>query len=262
MTPLLDDTGFPAPEPVQPMPPELARREVLHQRWEELAYFHWAYEPEIVQRLLPDRVRVDTFDGRAWVGLIPFEMRRVQLGPTPPIPYLSHFIEINVRTYVVDEHGRRAVWFFSLDVPRSVIVAVARSVFSLPYCFASADHTVRGNRHRYEMRRRWPHRQRPVASIDFVAGRRIRDAEVSALDHFVTARWALLTMQRGRLLYGAVYHPPWPLHTIDSFDVDPDPLVAAGLPVPEGDPHTLYSPGVPVDIAWFETVENGSPTSA
>lgn len=235
---------------------------MLHQRWDELAYFHWSYEPEVVQRLLPAGVRVDTFDGRAWVGLIPFEMRRVQLGPTPPIPYLSHFIEINVRTYVLDAHGRRAVWFFSLDVPRASIVGVARSVFSLPYCFASADHTVRGDHHRYEMRRRWPHRRRPAATIDFTVGERIPDGDVTSLDHFLTARWALLTMRRRRLLYGAVYHPRWPLHVVDSFDVDPDPLVAAGLPVPGGDPGVLYSPGVPVDIAWFETVEPGSPASA
>ncbi len=254
---MLDDTGLPAPEPVTPEPPPLGRRGVLHQRWDELAYFHWAYEPSLVQQLLPAGVRVDTAEGRAWVGLIPFEMRRVQLGPTPPIPYLSHFIEINVRTYVVDPLGRRAVWFFSLDVPRSMIVAVARSAFSLPYCLASAEHSVRGDHHRYEMRRRWPHRRRPASTIDFVVGERIPDAELTPLEHFLTARWALITTRRTRLLYGAVHHPPWPLHRVDSFDVSADPLVAAGLPAPIDEPHALYSPGVPVDIAWFDAIEDG-----
>ena len=88
--------------------------------------------------------RVDTFDGSAWVGLIPFEMRRVRLGASPPVPWLGTFLEINVRTYVVDELGRRAVWFFSLDVPRTAIVAVARAVFSLPYCWATTTHTRTG----------------------------------------------------------------------------------------------------------------------
>ncbi len=258
-TSLLDDTSLPAPESVSPEPPPLGRREVLHQRWDELAYFHWAYEPDAVQRLLPEGVRVDTFDDRAWVGLIPFEMRRVQLGPTPPIPYLSHFIEINVRTYVVDPLGRRAVWFFSLDVPRSVIVGVARTAFSLPYCFAEARHTVDGDRHRYEMHRRRPHRQRPASTIDFVVGEPIRATEIEPLDHFLTARWALVTKRRKQLLYGAVHHPPWPLHRVESFDVTTEPVVAAGLPVPVGDPRVLYSPGVPVDIAWFESVDVGRP---
>ena len=100
---------------------------------------------------------IDTFDGQAWIGLIPFEMRRVRLGPTPPVPYLGSFIEINVRTYVVDATGRRAVWFWSLDVPRSMIVGVARTAFALPYCWSpGARHSEHEpGRHRYTMRRRW-----------------------------------------------------------------------------------------------------------
>ncbi len=202
-------------------------------------------------RLLPEGVRVDTFDGRAWVGLIPFEMRRVQLGPTPPIPYLSHFVEINVRTYVVDTRGRRAVWFFSLDVPRSVIVGVARTVFSLPYCWAHATHEVDGVHHRYTLERRWPRRPRPTATIEFDVGDRIPDDEIEPLDHFLTARWALLTARR-RVLYGAVEHAPWPLHRVARFDVDGTLLEAGGLPTPDGPPRVLYSPGVAVDLAWFE----------
>lgn len=215
---------------------------------------HWPYAPDVVQRLLPPGVRVDTFDDRAWVGLIPFEMRAVRLGPTPPVPYLGDFVEINVRTYVVDPLGRRAVWFCSLDVPRSVVVGVARTVFALPYCFADATHVVDGTRHRYELRRRRPHRARPTATIDVEVGAAIPDAEVSDLDHFLSARWALVTTRFGRLRYGAVAHPRWPLHEVTTCSVEQDALEAAGLPTPIGDPLVRYSPGVPVDLAWFESV--------
>ena len=242
-------------EPVTAEPPVWNRREVLHQRWDELAYFHWPYEPDVVQRLLPDDLRVDTFDGKAWVGLIPFEMRRVRVGPTPPVPYLGAFIEVNVRTYVIDPRGRRAVWFFSLDVPRSLIVAVARTVFALPYCFASAEHTVDGADHRFTTRRRRPHRERPVSDIRFRIGAKIPDTEVSDLAHFLTARWALATTRRGRLRYGAVHHGQWPLRRIDDHDIHDELVVAAGLPAPTGEPHAMYSPGVAVDLAWFQPVE-------
>lgn len=230
----------------------------MRQRWDELVYLHWPYPPDAVQRLLPDGVRVDTFDGRAWVGLIPFEMRRVRLGPTPPVPYLGSFVEINVRTYVVDPLGRRAVWFWSLDVPRSIIVGVARTVFALPYCFARADHRVAGSVHRYDLRRRRPHRQRPGATIEVDVGRRLAAHEVTDLDHFLTARWALVTTRFGRLRYGAVDHPRWPLHEVTSCSVDQDVIEAAGLPSPVGDPLVRYSPGVPVELSWFETVAGGA----
>ena len=222
--------------------------------WAELAYFHWPYEPRVVQQRLPAGLTVDTFDGRAWVGLIPFEMRDVQLGPTRPVPWLGSFIEINVRTYVVDPLGRRAVWFSSLDVPRAPIVAVARSLFALPYCWAEATHVRDGDRHRYRMRRRWPRSAGTAADMSFTVGDAIPDAEVSDLDHFLTARWALITQRRNRLLYGRVSHPRWPLHRVDDVQIEQNTVEAAGLPSPMGAPRALYSPGVDVEVCWFQTV--------
>lgn len=235
-------------------PPQREWRPVLRQQWSELAYFHWRYDPEVVQRLLPAGVYVDTFDGAAWVGLIPFEMRNVQLGPTPPVPWLGSFIEINVRTYVTDATGRRAVWFFSLDVPRTAIVAVARSVFALPYCWAKASHIRSNDEHHYSMKRRWPRPSGPHADIRFRVGNRIEDETVGDLEHFLCARWALLTTRRTRLLYGKVHHQRWPLHHVEQVKIDQTIIEAAGLPSPVGEPHAMYSPGVDVELAWFDKI--------
>lgn len=243
-------------------PPTWNSRTVLSQQWQELAYFHWPYEPGDVQALLPQGVTVDTFDGAAWVGLIPFEMRNVRVGPTPPLPWLSSFIEVNVRTYVTDRNGRRAVWFFSLDVPRTAIVAVARSVFALPYCWAHADHEVHGVQHRYRIERRWPTNRAGMADMDFTVGDRLDIDEVTPLDHFLTARWALLTQRRGRLKYGRVDHSRWPLHRVDNVAIHQNIIEAAGLVAPSGEPHARYSPGVDVRVARFRTVSTtAAPTT-
>ncbi|MDJ0768905.1 MAG: DUF2071 domain-containing protein [Ilumatobacter sp.] len=248
----------PAPtEAVTPDPPPLAGRRVLRQRWTDLAYFHWPYEPADVQRLLPEGVSVDTFDGAAWVGVIPFVMCDVRVGPTPPVPWLGTFIEINVRTYVVDRRGRRAVWFFSLDVPRSAIVAVARTAFALPYCWAHATHRVDGRRHRYTMQRRWPDRG-PSADLAFTVADHIEPSEVGELDHFLSARWGLLTTRRGRVLHGAVHHERWPLHYVSDVSIDQDIVEAAGLPTPDGAPRALCSPGVGVEVSWLRRVGDGT----
>ena len=235
----------------------------MRQRWEELAYFHWPYDPVAVQRLLPEGLTVDTFDGRAWVGLIPFEMRRVRLGPTPPVPYLGSFIEINVRTYVRDRFGRRSVWFFSLDVERSVIVGVARTVFSLPYCWAATEHTIEGLDHRYRLRRRWP---RPEGAADvsadmgYTVGAAVEPEDVTDLDHFLTARWALVTRRATTtLLHGRVDHERWPLHEAANVSVRQNVIEAAGLPSPDGEPIALCSPGVGVRVAWFERIHPAAP---
>lgn len=243
-------------ETITAEPPEWNRRPVLRQRWAELAYFHWAYEPSEVQRLLPRGVTVDVHNGAAWVGLIPFEMRKVQLGSSPAVPWLGSFIEINVRTYVIDESGRRAVWFFSLDVPRLAIVAVARSVFALPYCWARASHVQDGSRHRYEMTRRWPRGPQSSADISFSIAEAIPDGEVTDLDNFLTARWGLLAKRRDQLLYGQVHHQRWPLYRVEDVQIDQNVIEAAGLPKPVGAPRASYSPGVDVQVGWFKSLRS------
>lgn len=227
----------------------------MSQAWTDLAYFHWRYPPGEVQRLLPEGVTVDVHDGSAWVGLIPFVMRRVKPLHVGPLPWLSTFVEINVRTYVVDRRGRRAVWFFSLDVPRRPIVGLARSLFSLPYCSADTTHEVDDAHRRYTLRRRWPAPKGAFADMAFTVGDAIDPQDETPLDHFLSARWALLTAtRRGDVRYGRVHHERWPLHVIDEHRIEQNVVEAAGLSGPSGPVHARYSPGVSVDVSWLETV--------
>ena len=107
------------------------------QGWKNLASVHWRYRPADVQRLLPPAFTVDTFEGDALVGLIPFHMERIRIPRLPSFGPLSTFPETNVRTYIVDSRGRRGVWFMSLDVTRLIPALVARISYNLPYCWAS-----------------------------------------------------------------------------------------------------------------------------
>jgi hypothetical protein len=206
-------------------------------------------------------LRADCFDGSAWVGLIPFHMRHVRIGPSPAVPYLGVFVEINVRTYVVDRFGHRGIWFWSLDVPRALPTAVARTVFSLPYCWGRSRHTVtgpagEGQWHHYTHRRRWPrpasHAAPAMAEVSYRMGERVPDDEVSDLDHFLSARWSLFTVRRGVLVRGDVEHPRWPIHRVTDVSLTSTLVEAAGLPSPSGTMHTLATPGVDVRLAWLK----------
>ena len=107
----------------------------MRQGWHDLASIHWRYPADVVQARLPAGFRVDTFQGDALVGLLPFRMSRIRFGPLPPFGRWSTFPETNVRTYLVDPRGRRGVWFFSLDIDRLVPALVARATYNLPYCW-------------------------------------------------------------------------------------------------------------------------------
>lgn len=132
------------------------RRPVMHQRWEDLLFVHWPVEPDAVARRLPPGLAPDTFDGSAWVSLVPFRMVGIRPAGLPTVPWLLTFAEVNIRTYVLDTDGRPAVWFESLDVPRLAAVPAARLSLGLPYCWADATVAVDGDRYTSSVRRRWP----------------------------------------------------------------------------------------------------------
>jgi uncharacterized protein len=225
-----------------PDPVEFA---VMKQGWIDLVSVHWRYEPKDVARVLPDGLDVDTFDGSAWVGLIPFAMRGVGLPRLPAVPYLGSFPEVNVRTYVV-HNGVPGVWFCSLDINRLIPTLVARVTYRLPYCWGSATHHREGSIVSTTVRRRWPDRG-PQTSLSVEIGDQIEVP--SELDNFVTARWGLYSRGRANhVRYAPVDHPRWPLYGASLRGLDDTLVTAAGLPAPSGEPHVLFSPGVPVRI--------------
>jgi hypothetical protein len=232
--------------PLEPTCPEPVRRAVMKNRWRWLTYLHWPFDPAVVQALLPGGLRVDTLDGQAWVGLIPFQMQVAAPG-LPPVPYLSTFPETNVRTYVVGPDGRPGVWFFSLDAARLPAVAVARGWFGLAYRWASMR--IEGNCRRilYASVRR----ERPAAScrVEVDVGDGIGPDEMSDLDHFLVSRWRLYSVWRRDLVLGRIEHAPWTLRAAELVDLRQDMLEAAGLPQPTVAPLVRYAPGVDVRIA-------------
>ena len=181
------------------------------QRWDTLTFLHWRYPIEDVQRLLPTGLVVEPFDGSAWVGLVPF-LIRVGLPPVPPVPWVSVFPETNVRTYVRGPDGEPGIWFFSLDAARLGAVLVARSTYRLPYFWSRMRLERRGLRVRYECRRRWPGPAGTRSAVRVAIGRRFEPGELSELDHFLTARWALYSERPSGLRWAPASHDPWPLH--------------------------------------------------
>jgi uncharacterized protein YqjF (DUF2071 family) len=240
-----------SPGPISSRPPRPVPHPVMLQGWHDLTALHWPYPAAEVERLLPAGFGVDTVEGSAWVGLIPFRMRRIRLPGLPSLGPLSNFPEMNVRTYIVDPNGRRGVWFFSLDVTALVPALVARATYRLPYCWASMSLSGRGDgdggERTIESVRRWPSGA-PRCRIDIHIGPAIDPSSVNELDRFLSARWALGTAFGHRLAWARVEHPEWPLHQADVHQWDETYFEAAGLRPPRGEPHVRWSPGVDVRI--------------
>lgn len=232
--------------PIGPTRP--VKHPIMLQSWKDLTYVHWRYDPDVVRRRLPVGLEVDTFDGAAWVGLVPFHMRNIRLPFTPPIPYLGTFPETNVRTYVRGPDGRPGVWFDSLDINRLAPVVVARTTYRLPYIWSEMDIDRDRGRVMYRARRRWPGPRGAISKLVVRRAAPIPIEEVEPRERFLTARWGLYTQLGQHLAFAPVDHPPWPLEHAELEHLDDEFVTSAGYPPPEGSPLVHYSPGVDVRI--------------
>ncbi len=218
------------PEPVtaEPLPrPAVAPLGVA---FTDVAFLHWPCDPAEVRPLLLPGTEPDTFDGAAYVGLVAFRTRSY-----------GEFLELNVRTYCVDEQGRRGVVFLTMEADRLPWVLAARAA-ALPYTWSRMNLERDDHLLDYRSSRRWPG---PAGLSSHICLRVGEPIEGNPLDHFLTARWRLHHHVQGRTLTVRLVHDRWPLHAAELVDLDDQLVPATGLAIAAGPPSSvLYSPGV------------------
>lgn len=220
-------------ELVTPEAPILRWPRMLRQNWINLSFLHWAVEPDSIAHLLPPGIEPDTFEGRTFVGVVPFQMS-----------LFGTFLETNVRLYSVDRTGRRGVFFLSLDTDRLGMVAAGRGIVGVPYRWAKMGYREQGDRRVYTSTLR----RRGITASSTVEVR-VGDALVCGpLEHFLTARWGAHVRRAGRTWYLPNEHPVWPLRRAELIGFRDDGLLASvglgdlGARQPD---HVAFSDGVP-----------------
>lgn len=220
-----------------PLPPG---RWTMTQTWSDLLFAHWPVPVEVLRPLIPDSLEIDTFEGVAWLGVVPFQMSGVRPRLLPPVPGLSDFPELNVRTYVVPREGptgKPGVWFFSLEAASRIAVKIARSTFHLPYFHAAMRIDRAPGQFTYSSRR--THRGAPPAEFEgaYAPIGEVRLAAAGTLDHWLTERYALYSVDgRGRLCMGEIHHAPWPLQPAWADITTNTMAAAAGITLPPQPP--------------------------
>src|SRR5712691_1614051 len=184
---------------------------LMRQRWARLLFLHWPVAPEAVGPLIPAGLDVDVHDGQAWIGLVPFVVRGARPVFLPPIPGLSSFDEVNVRTYVHRRGRDPGVWFFSLDASSRVAVAAARALFKLGYRYAEMRAEVEGERVRFASRRIAPGPLPASCALEYAPRGDVAHAVPDTLEHFLIERYVLYAAKGGTLFQGRVHHEAYPV---------------------------------------------------
>jgi uncharacterized protein YqjF (DUF2071 family) len=229
-----------------------------YHKWRTLLFLHWEVPAEVVQKTLPRGLTVDTFEGRAFVGLVPFTMTGIR--PTrllPPVPGVSAFHETNVRTYVHAGGKDPGVWFYSLDAASSLAVRAARRFFYLPYFRAEMALEQQDDRVSYRSTRLWPEPVPATLDLAYTIGERLGPSPEGTLLHFLAERYFLYsTNPRGELFRGQVHHAPYDLRRATVERVDETMMERAGFPhAAARDAPDLFCPGVDVEVFGLSKVE-------
>ena len=221
-------------------------RPVGHQRWRALLFLHWPVPVDVLRPLVPPGLQIDTFEGVAYVGLVPFAMRRVRPWWSPERVAFD-FLETNVRTYVHVEGQAPGVYFFSLDASSRVAVAVARRQFGLPYYYARMRLTRAGDILTYAGRRLGG--RGPRSFVRAVPGEHLGPSRSGTLEHFLLERYILHVEGRDGLMQGRVHHTPYPVRRARVLELGDELIAATGLPRPTLPPPLVhYAAGVDVEI--------------
>ncbi len=233
-----------------------AARAVMFQQWRELLFLHWEYSVAEIQRTLPEGLFVDTFAGKAYLGVVPFFMQNIRPRFLPAVPGLSNFLEMNLRTYVHDRAGVPGVWFYSLDANQRLAVAIARRFFHLPYKYA----TMKSSRSpqgaiRYESQRGGDDANGAGCVFEYAPGAELPTAAPASLEFFLVERYRLYATAGGRLWRGAVFHQPYPLCRAEVTAWDEHLLTLNGFaPTGRRPDHIMMSRGVDVTVFPLERV--------
>lgn len=209
---------------------------LMHQNWHHLLFLHWEVPPSELQALLPPGLDLDTFGGKAYVGLIPFT-----------ITGMLSFHEVNVRTYVTRKGTDPGVWFFSLDASSRIAVTAARAAYKLPYFNAEIDFEKLDFRsHRNDDRGAMPANCHVRYAPEEAP---VTHAAPGTLDHFLVERYVLYAVDDQHDLHRArVSHQPYPLERVNVLELDETLVWAAGIKRPESAPIRHYVREVNVKI--------------
>ncbi len=220
---------------------------IMTQTWHDLLFAHWPIDPDTLRSTVPAGLALDLFDGRGWIGIVPFHMTNVAPRGLPALPWVSAFPELNVRTYV-RVADRPGVYFFSLDAGNPLAVGAARALFHLPYYTADMTVDIAGNRVSYESRRRCD--DRAVLRGEYGPTGPVNPPRPGSLDHFLTERYCLYAVDPGKGLHRLeIHHPPWPLQPAEAILTVNGMAAAAGLRLPALEPLLHFSKRQDM-VAW------------
>ncbi|MCM3739329.1 DUF2071 domain-containing protein [Oceanobacillus luteolus] len=185
---------------------------IMTQKWNDLLFIHLPVPSNIISELLPKGLELDTFDGKAWITIIPFRVTSMRIRNLPPLPFINSYLELNVRTYV-KRRGKTGVYFFSLDANNLLAVIGAR-ILSLPYYFAQMRMK---KKRKIEFKSRRKGKTSACLDVSYRTSDEAFYTDESSLDYWLLERYHLWSYRNDSLYQGDIHHKQWKVSNVEVY---------------------------------------------
>jgi len=184
---------------------------IMTQEWHDVLFLHWPVTPELVREHIPAELELDLYNDMAWIGLVFFRVKGNRPRFIPPVPGMSSYLELNIRTYVTYK-GRAGVHFFNLDANHPLIVKMTTLRDFLPYRFAEIS--LKRRKNTFILHSRHTHAEEfPetfVTSFEPIPEPIYR----GYFERWLTERYHMWTKPENQLFRIDITHSPWELNKV------------------------------------------------
>lgn len=178
----------------------------FYQEWNKAIFLHWEIEKEIVEKWIPSGVKIDTYNGKAWISLVAFTMENIRPRLLPAFSPISNFHEINLRTYVIKEN-KPGVYFLNIEAQKWFSAYISRKISGLPYQKSDITHDIKEKKLFAHFKKKGFNLE-----IDYKIGNLIADK--NALDVFLSERYCLYLDLNNEIIRYEIHHLPWQINEL------------------------------------------------
>ena len=179
--------------------------DIISMNWSNVLFLNLELEENSIRRHIPNEFEIRTYNSKAYVTLVFFNLE------SPGLESLNipiSFSEFNIRTYVRYK-TYQGIYFLTLDVNNSLIPLCVNNIFKLNYNKSFMSYKTTN----YSKNAVWKNKKYNInnLSIEFVVGKSMKDSSYS---NFITENYLYISKNKNSIYYNNVYHKKWNLNYV------------------------------------------------
>lgn len=184
---------------------------LMAQAWHHLLFCHWEADKDEIEKLLPEELKVDLYQDKAYIGIVPFKAKNTRMRHLPRPPYIHTFLEMNIRTYVTYK-GVPGIYFLTMEADKWLAVTGPRVASFLPYRKARMHMSEKRNWIHFQSETIGPDKEQNSLDVLYRPAGKPFSPYPDSLAYWLFERYCYFTVHKNTVYRGDIHHSRWSVH--------------------------------------------------